>query len=119
MNEKPVLTNKDLIQVLTEAPYNFTDVWKYYKDGKSWLCRILHKKKTVFWLSVWDGYFKAGFYFTEKHEQGIADLEIDEKVKEEFKNAKLIGKLKPLVFTIEGSASIADILQTALFKIKS
>lgn len=27
--------------------------WRYYSDGRSWLLKAVHKKKTVFWLSVW------------------------------------------------------------------
>jgi hypothetical protein len=26
--------------------------WDYYKDGKSWLCKIINKKKTICWLSI-------------------------------------------------------------------
>lgn len=32
--------------------------WNFYKDGKSWLCKVQHKKKTVLWLSVWEDCFK-------------------------------------------------------------
>ena len=41
-------------------------LWKYYKDGKSWLCKGTFRKKTIFWLAVYDGYFVVCFYFTEK-----------------------------------------------------
>ena len=33
-------------------------IWNYYNDGKAWLCKVQFKKKTVFWLSIWDGFFK-------------------------------------------------------------
>jgi len=40
--------------------------WRYYTDGKAWLAKGLYKwtgvrggqnEKTVFWLSIWDGFF--------------------------------------------------------------
>ena len=40
--------------------------WNYYNDGKSWLGKILNKKKNLCWLSVWNTGFKLTFYFTEK-----------------------------------------------------
>jgi len=27
--------------------------WKFYNDGKSWLCKLVHKKKTMCWISIW------------------------------------------------------------------
>ena len=50
------------MNVITSAEYGLTYEWRYYNDGKSWLCKILHKKKTVMWLSVWDGFFKISFF---------------------------------------------------------
>lgn len=38
--------------------------WKFYRDGKVWLTRVVNKKKTLCWISVWPKYFKATFYFT-------------------------------------------------------
>lgn len=55
--------------------------WRYYNDGKAWLCKVVNKKKTVFWLSIWDGYFKTSFFYTEKNCGGIAGLNIDENIK--------------------------------------
>lgn len=28
--------------------------WRYYKDGKSWLCKITQKNKTIVWISLWE-----------------------------------------------------------------
>jgi len=36
---------------LTQNDYALSFDWHYYNDGKSWLCKVCHKKKTVFWLS--------------------------------------------------------------------
>jgi len=31
---------------------DFSEQWKYYNDGKSWLLKVSRKAKTIFWLSV-------------------------------------------------------------------
>jgi hypothetical protein len=38
-------------------------LWKYYGDVKSWLYKASRKKKTVFWLSIGEGYSRATFLF--------------------------------------------------------
>lgn len=108
---------QQLQQQLTSPQYALTFDWNYYKDGKAWLCKVCHKKKTVFWLSVWDTCFKTGFYFTEKHMQSIAELPIDESIKDEFAAAKPIGKLIPLAIRMTEANQIADLLTVVAFKI--
>lgn len=87
--------------VTTIAELQAEMIWRYYNDGKSWLCKVQHKNKTIFWLSVWDGYFKTTFYFTEKNCQGIELLDIDQTIRNEFRNNKPIGKFLPLTLTIQ------------------
>ena len=26
--------------------------WRYYNDGKAWLCKVVYRKKTILWLSL-------------------------------------------------------------------
>ena len=91
--------------------------WRYYKDGKSWLCKITFKKKTVAWLSVWSDCFKLGLYFTEKSGEGIPALEIDESIKEFYLNHKPIGKLKPVVVEVRLKSQLDDINTLVKYKI--
>lgn len=134
-----VLNNPDLYpdesvlkEVLTEGVYNlYTELltaitsksvmdltweWRYYNDGKSWLCKVVNKKRTIFWLSVWEGYFKVSFYFTEKHKEGIAFLPISESAKNQFIAAKPIGKLIPLTIDVYSEEQLEDVLTIAKFR---
>jgi hypothetical protein len=105
-----------LMKTITAAEFNFDPQWNYYNDGKAWLCKVVYKKKTIFWLSVWDGYFKTGFYFTEKNCSGIDALDIDVAIIKDFKSRKPIGKLLPLAITIENEKQIDDVLKVAAYK---
>ena len=40
--------------------------WRYYQDGKAWLCKVQSKKKTIVWMSAWKGYMKAAVYLPER-----------------------------------------------------
>ena len=104
---------------LAQSEFSLMLEWNYYKDGKSWMCKVGHKKKNVFWLSVWEGFFKATFFFTERHLAGIAELDISEQIKEDFCRMKPIGKLLPMVISIDRQEQLADLLKIVKFKKES
>ncbi len=47
---------KQMMDNIAKKQYAFNTEWRYYNDGKSWLCKITSGKKTIIWLSVWDGF---------------------------------------------------------------
>ncbi|HPT11287.1 MAG TPA: DUF3788 family protein [Bacteroidales bacterium] len=105
-----------LMNTITGEKYLLVPEWHYYNDGKSWLCKVTYKKKTVFWLSAWDGFFKTSFYFTEKNSPGIAGLEIEKSIKDDFFSNKAIGKLLPLSVSISTTDQINDLLKIVEYK---
>ena len=100
----------ELIRLITDSNIGLTVEWRYYNDGKTWLCKVCYKKKTVFWLSVWEQFFKIGFYFTEKSIPDIAELKIDENIKVDFSSSKSVGKLIPLTIIMTRKEQIGDVL---------
>jgi hypothetical protein len=90
--------------------------WNYYRDGKSWLCKILNKKKNLCWLSVWNTGFKLTFYFTEKTINGVYGLEINEEIKNIAKENKPIGKLIPILLLIKNKKVMSDAIKLLEYK---
>ena len=86
--------------------------WRYYKDSKSWLCKCQHKKKTVLWLSVWEGFFKTAFFFTEAAYEGVKDLPLDEQPIRE----KNVGKSVPIVMEMRAESQLGDLEQLIAYK---
>ncbi|GAO28582.1 DUF3788 family protein [Geofilum rubicundum] len=76
----------------------------------------MFKKKTVFWLSVWDGFIRTSFYFTEKTKPGVLSLNIDDELKQNLESAKPIGKLIPLVFDIVSDDQLVDFYEIVKYK---
>ncbi len=75
---------------------DFSEEWRYYNDGKSWLLKVTRKKKTVFWLAVLKDTFIITFYFTDKVEEAIYKSKISDELKEQFKNGKRYNKIRGL-----------------------
>lgn len=108
------LSFEDLEQRLVSKDLVY--IWNYYNDGKAWLCKVQFKKKTVFWLSVWEGFFKIGFYFNEKNYLGIYDLGLEESILRNFENTKLVGKFRQLIFEIRDNSQFEDIEKVVDYK---
>ena len=90
--------------------------WRYYNDGKAWLCKLTRKKKTVCWISVWDRFFKTTFYFTGKCDQGIEALEISQGAKDSYRAGEPIGKLKPLTIDVRSRKALEDVFTLIAYK---
>ena len=94
------------------AAAQITQEWRYYKDSKSWLCRCQHKKKTVCWLSVWEGFFRTAFFFTEALYEGVKALPFAQSPKRE----KNVGKSVPVVMEICGEHQLGDLAMLIDYK---
>lgn len=97
------------IETIESGAYGFSPEWRYYRDGKAWLCKITFRKKTVAWLSIWPGCFKVACYFTEQSGAGISNLEISAAAKERYRIHQPIGRLKPLVFEVSRKVQLAEV----------
>ena len=107
---------ESFIGTITGNEYGLNVEWRYYNDGKSWLGKVEYKKKTTLWLSIWDGFFKASFFFTEKHLEAINALEISEIIKDEFAGAKPIGRLMPMLIEVRSKEQLEDLLSVVRLK---
>ena len=107
---------EELIKIITDVEFELKPEWNFYKDGKAWLCKVTYKKKTVFWLSIWEKHIKTGFYFTEKTRSGILSLQISEKIIKDFEETKTVGKLFPLVLNIDKERQLEDLKEIIKYK---
>ena len=85
---------------------NFAEEWRYYKDGKSWLLKIVNKKNTICWISVEQKKFKMTFYFTDKAESAIMESSISDELKEQFKTGKYYNKIRGLTITFSNKKDV-------------
>jgi hypothetical protein len=104
--------NKAYVKFVNElANHDIQLEWRYYSDGKAWLGKGLYNwtgirggqnETTIFWLSIWDGFFKVTIYVPEKARADVSSLALDNEVKLIIADSKQMGKLKffPLVFEL-------------------
>ena len=102
--------------------------WRFYNDGKAWLSKGEHKwitprgiekLKPIFWLSIWNEFFRVSFFFGSDIREELLQLSISQSTKELINNAKPMGKTMkflPIVFDISDEAQLSDIYILSEFR---
>lgn len=102
--------------------------WRFYNDGKAWLskgeynwttARGTNKVKPIFWISIWDGFFKISFNFLEMTRDKLLSLPISENTKNMIENVEPNGskmKFIPVIFDVDNEKQFEDILLVAQFR---
>lgn len=101
---------RKLIDEITGGPLKLMPEWRFYKDGNAWLCKVVNKKRTVMWLSVWDGFLKASVFFSQKNYEGVFDLPVSEKIKKDFAEVDHTGRIITLILDIRKTEDLPDVL---------
>jgi hypothetical protein len=115
--DKKVIWQK-LLSYVKNNYKDVTDEWRYYNDGKQWLFKMQQKKKTIFWISVLKDTFRITFYFGNKAEPLIEGSQLPQKIKDDFREAKRFGTLRPVTTKITGVSDLENILKMIDIKVK-
>lgn len=113
-NAYPAYTG--LLQLYDRIGLNYE--WRYYHDGKAWLCKVQFKKRTIVWMSAWKEFMQATIYFPEKYLELVWDADISASQKEKIRNTKNVGKSKPCTFELRDASVLADIEKIIQLKLK-
>jgi hypothetical protein len=93
--------------------------WRYYNDGKSWLCKVTLKAKTICWASAWEKFFKISFYFTAKSEAAIGNSALDPAIKYSFIHPKGRCALRPITTEVRKASDLGAIKELIEIKLKA
>ncbi len=97
----------------------FKHEWRYYNDGKAWLCKIQKGKKTIVWMSAWKGFMQASVFIPVRLLDDVYALPMSDKVKDTIRETKNVGKTQPCIFEIREQAILADLEQMIQFKMRA
>ena len=91
--------------------------WRYYRDGKAWLCKVQRKRRTIVWMSAWKGYIQATVYVPERLMEQVYGLPIQAETKARIRDTKNVGRSKPCIFEIHDTGVLKDLETVMDFKI--
>jgi hypothetical protein len=104
----------DFVEMVIKLELN--PEWNYYNDTKSWLCRILYKKKTYCWLSIIDTGIKITLYFSKETINGIYEMVINENIKNMAKENETGRKNPPVIILIQNKETLNDSLKILKYR---
>lgn len=101
--------------------------WRYYTDGKAWLAKGTTSKEgsrggkqvlTVFWLSMWNGFFKVTVFIPESVRLEVFNQTHDQTVRQKILDANTMGKLKffPVVFEIRHNDELDGLMALIIIR---
>lgn len=96
-------------RIRAEHP-DFSETWKFYKDGKSWLCQVTWKKKTVCWVFVMKGRFNVGFYFAKRLMDQVLASDLSKERKEDIQKKPVKGQLGSVGVEFGPQKGIKDVM---------
>lgn len=99
--------------------YRMDMQWRYYKDGKAWLCKVQNRKRTIVWMSAWKNYMQVTVYIPGKYIEQIYNLPLTEECKERIRKTINIGTSKPCIFNVTDFHVLKDLEILIRFKIAS
>jgi hypothetical protein len=91
--------------------------WRYYNDGKAWLCKAARKAKTAVWMSARKGFIKATIYIPGPHIEGLYGLDLSEETKARLRGTENTGKSKGATFEVRGKAVLKDFERVLEYKL--
>jgi len=109
---------KELETELAQDEFALTFFWTYNQKSKFWMCTVSREKKSLIWITLWEGFFKVQLYFTEKQLDNTVELDISEQGKEYLRSSKLVGKLYPVFIEIDRQEKLADLLKIVKMKLR-
>ena len=92
--------------------------WRYYGDGKAWLCKVFSKRRTVVWMSAWKDYIQATIYLPEKHIDGVYAWDIDEDTRQRIGRTKNVGRSKACIFEVRDFDILKDFDAVLQYKLR-
>jgi hypothetical protein len=73
----------------------------------------------IFWLSIWEGFFKVSFFYSTSALIELQNLPISQEAKEIITNAKPMGqkmRFIPVVIDIKTDQQLSDVYTIAQFR---
>jgi hypothetical protein len=117
LGDKKILW-QSLMNHMSEHYKDSCGIWNFYNDGKRWLFKMTHKKKTVFWACIIPDAFRVTLYFGNKAEPVIESSNLPQSVKDDFRNAKRFGLIRPATFIVNSKADLDNVLKMIAIKSK-
>ena len=109
---------------LVDQPMTLTlgetrEEWKFYGKKGGWVLKTFLKKRNLFFIGIYKGYFRITFVFGEKAFKEIMDSDLSAELKSELEGARKYAEGRGLGIQIDAPAYMEDIKKLIRIKIEN
>lgn len=83
--------------------------WKYYGKKYGWELKTFLKKRNLFFIGIYDGYFRITFVFGEKAVEAVQNSDISDSLKNELTNARKYAEGRGLSLIVKNDSHLEEI----------
>jgi hypothetical protein len=107
---------QELMKYVSENYEGSAGEWNYYNDGKSWLFKMVMKKKTLFWIGLTEKTFRVTFWFSDKAENMINTSNLQEEIKSGFATSKKYGAVRGVSIIMNEKSDLENVITLTAIK---
>ena len=115
INEKYLLIDA-IRQFIREDVGETNEEWKYYGVKTGWVLKTFLKKRNLFFIVIYKGYFRISFVFGDKAVSSILESDVSNETKKSLNEARKYAEGRGISFDIYNYEHLEDIRK--LIKIK-
>ena len=93
--------------------------WKKFYKKSGWVLQLTRKKRTIFWLTPFDGYFCITFWFGDKAIAVVEKRDLSEEIIEALRSAKKYKIGRSIQINVRHSDDVENIKKLIEIKINS
>ena len=140
MNEEKVFNKKDAIpdeemvrkalgssyaylenirQFVKEEIGETVEEWKFYGQKLGWTLKKYLKKRNLFFIGMYPGYFRIAFVFGERAANNVFDSDIAEVLKKELSEARKYAEGRGINIKVDDDTYLDDIKELIRIKVQN
>jgi len=93
--------------------------WKYYGAKYGWNLKNFYKKRNLYFIGIYDGYFKISFVFGERAFNAIMEADIATQLKKDLSEARKYAEGRGLSIDVHDKTYLDDLKKLIQIKIKN
>ncbi len=98
-----------LYATLDEYTEDCVKEWKYYNRRYGWSLKVTRRKKPLYWIIVYSGYFQLGFSMTEAEREEFLAMDIRDSTRHAIEDAEKFPEGLPVQFSVKDQASFDEV----------
>jgi hypothetical protein len=102
---------------LKEEIGDTTEEWKYYGQKLGWTLKTFLKKRNLFFIGMYEGYFNIAFVFGDKAVNRILESKIDPVLKKELEKARKYAEGRGIRIKVDNPGCLDDIEELIRIKV--